>query len=139
MDNVTPTATVTYTYGDAGWKDLLTNYNGTPLTYDTIGNPLTYRSGMTMTWQNGRQLATLTKNGATNSYAYDENGIRTRKTANGSTTVYHVVDGVLLGEYSTRGDIVFLYDESGALYGFTRGGTYYSFVFLPLSIVSSLV
>ena len=80
-------------------------------------------------FENGRQLATLTKNGATNSYAYDENGIRTRKTANGSTTIYHVVDGVLLGEFSTRGDIVFLYDESGALYGFTRGGTYYYYAF----------
>ena len=40
-----------------------------------------------------------------------------------------MVYGVLLGEYSTRGDIVFLYDESGALYGFTRGGTYYYYAF----------
>ena len=40
-----------------------------------------------------------------------------------------MVDGVLLGEFSARGDIVFLYDESGSLYGFTRSGTYYYYAF----------
>ena len=32
------------------WKDLMTSYNGQSITYDEIGNPLTYRDGMTMTW-----------------------------------------------------------------------------------------
>ena len=45
--------TVTYTYGDSTWKDLLTSYNGQTITYDTIGNPLSYR-GMTFAWQQGR-------------------------------------------------------------------------------------
>lgn len=44
-----------YTYGDASWKDLLTAFNGQSITYDAIGNPLSYR-GMTLSW-GGRQTA----------------------------------------------------------------------------------
>ena len=47
--------TVSYTYGDAAWRDLLTAYNGETITYDGIGNPTSYR-GWGMTWQGGRQL-----------------------------------------------------------------------------------
>ena len=36
------TNTVNYTYGDANWKDKLTSFNGKEITYDAIGNPLTY-------------------------------------------------------------------------------------------------
>ena len=35
--------TVSYTYGDAVWRDLLTAYNGEAITYDGIGNPTNYR------------------------------------------------------------------------------------------------
>lgn len=45
------------TASDSNWKDKLTSYDGKAITYDEIGNPLSYRN-MTMTWQNGRQLAT---------------------------------------------------------------------------------
>ena len=34
--------TISYVYSDAEWGDLLTSYNGKAITYDTIGNPLTY-------------------------------------------------------------------------------------------------
>ena len=36
------TVTHTYSYDDADWADLLTAYDGHSLTYDAIGNPLTY-------------------------------------------------------------------------------------------------
>ena len=32
-----------YTYGSSGWGDLLTNYNGTTITYDASGNPLNWK------------------------------------------------------------------------------------------------
>ena len=48
-----------YTYGDSNRKNKLTSYNGTTITYDQMGNPLSYRNGMTMTWQNGSQFAPL--------------------------------------------------------------------------------
>ena len=47
----------TYTYGDADWGDLLTAYNGTPIQYDSIGNPTDYYNGWDFTWEHGRELA----------------------------------------------------------------------------------
>ena len=79
----TTTLLQTYTYGDAQWHDLLTAVNGQAITYDASGNPLSY-GGWSFGWQNGRQLKTASKtsDGKTETleYAYDADGIRTRKT-----------------------------------------------------------
>ena len=32
--------TISYTYGDSNWKDKMTAYNGTGISYDAIGNPI---------------------------------------------------------------------------------------------------
>ena len=74
----------TYTYGNADWGDLLTAYDGSAITYDGVGNPLSYR-GWTFTWEHGRQLATATNGSTTVSYTYDADGLRTSKTVNGVT------------------------------------------------------
>jgi len=71
-----------YTYGDSEWKDLLTNYNGIDINYDTIGNPLNWINGESFTWSGGRQLTGITKGNNTISYAYNDSGIRTSKTVN---------------------------------------------------------
>ena len=47
--------TIPYAYGDANWKDKLTAYNGTTITYDAIGNPLNDGT-WTYAWSAGRQL-----------------------------------------------------------------------------------
>lgn len=39
------TATHSYTYGDASWKDLLTGFDGQAIIYDAIGNPTSYCNG----------------------------------------------------------------------------------------------
>ena len=110
--------TSTYTYGNPLWKDQLTAYNGQTITYDKIGNPLTYRDGITFTWQNGRQLASHTKYGDTTTYTYDAEGNRSRKSSSIINSDYYYVDGVLLAEtVSNSYVLVYLYDESGAPYG----------------------
>ena len=38
-----------------------TRYNGETITYDEIGNPLSYRDGMEMTWLNGRKPGQASK------------------------------------------------------------------------------
>ena len=60
----TPTITE-YGYTDADWADLMTRYNGQAITYDAIGNPLTYNNGTawTFTWQGTHDLATATADG----------------------------------------------------------------------------
>ena len=79
LSGVTATDTTTYTYGDSNWKDKLTAYGDTPITYDAIGNPLTYR-GYTLTWQNGRQLASMKFRTINIGFTYDVDGLRTSKT-----------------------------------------------------------
>ena len=113
-----------YAYGDRAWRDLLTEYNGQTITYDQIGNPLTYR-GKNMTWQNGRRLAGITDENNTIAYAYDADGNRISKTVNGVTTDYVVIDGTLAGEIKGGNKLAFLYDESKTKYGFVYNGATY--------------
>ncbi|MPW26723.1 DNRLRE domain-containing protein [Alkalibaculum sp. M08DMB] len=54
-----PVLEVAYTYGDDAWKDKLTAYGDKEITYDAIGNPLTY-GNMTFSWEAGRLLKGLT-------------------------------------------------------------------------------
>jgi len=88
--NLSTNATVSYGYNDPTWADLLTSYNGQTITYDAIGNPLSYNNGsaMTFTWVNGRRLETVTKNGNTFYYSYDEDGNRTSKSVGDAYTQY---------------------------------------------------
>lgn len=72
-----------YGYEDSEWKELLTSFNGQTITYDEIGNPLTYRDGMDFTWSDGRKLSTITKGTDSIIYQYDVNGYRRYKIVNG--------------------------------------------------------
>ena len=83
-----------YAYEDGRWGDLLTSVDGIDLEYDNSGNPTFYANGTellwNMEWQNGRQLsrATTERDSTTEDvldFAYDANGIRTRKTVTRNT------------------------------------------------------
>ena len=74
-----------FTYGDANWKDKLTAFNGTTITYDAIGNP-TNDSTWNYSWINGRRLRCMHKGELGEqgydeiTFEYNENGLRTKKT-----------------------------------------------------------
>ena len=108
-----------YTYGDAEWGDLLTAYNGEQITYDGIGNPLSYR-GWAMSWQGGRQLSSMTKGNDTISFVYNESGLRTGKTVNGVTHSYVWQGSKLAADITDAYALYFHYDSSGDVIGFTR-------------------
>ena len=110
----TPSEEMTYTYGDSQWKDLLTAYNGKPITYDEIGNPLTY-DGWTYTWQHGRQLVGMEKEGSSISYAYNTDGKRISKTVNGTTYNYHYLGDQLVEMAWGANRMHFTYDAVGPL------------------------
>ena len=112
LDGITATKTVNYGYDDTNWRDKLTSYDGQAITYDEIGNPLSYR-GYTLTWQNGRQLATLSGNGATANYTYDVDGLRTSKTVNGVKHEYYYVGNTLQYEKFGTTELWFFYDADG--------------------------
>ncbi len=110
--------TVSYTYGDAAWRDLLTAYNGEAITYDGIGNPTSYR-GWGMTWQGGRQLASMQKDGTTLSFSYNDAGLRTEKTVNGSTRRYIWNSAQLMADVGAADAFYFHYSSGGELIGYT--------------------
>ena len=119
----------TYKYTDSSWKDKLTSYNGTNITYDKIGNPLTYRDGMTMTWENGRQLSTLKTGENEVSYKYDSNGLRTQKEDdNGTTYYYYDSNKNLIGLTKGYKTLYFYYDSEGSPTSFSYNGEMYYYV-----------
>ncbi|MBO4873108.1 MAG: hypothetical protein J5496_06805 [Lachnospiraceae bacterium] len=121
----TPTVINSYTYEDSNWKDKLTKYNGTTITYDQIGNPLTYYNGYSFTWTQGRRLASASNGTNTISYAYNNDGIRISKTVNGVTTSY-TLDGTKVIKETTGSDTIwYYYDESGAPVVFRLNSTLY--------------
>ncbi len=134
---VTVLSTDTYRYAQTGWKDKLTEYNGQPITYDGMGNPLCYR-GHTLTWERVRLLGSYDSL----TFAYNASGMRTRKgntvyeldgktilseTANGETIRYYYGNAGAVGfryhgkryfyEKNHQGDITAIYDEDGTLKG----------------------
>ena len=110
--------TVSYTYGDAAWRDLLTAYNGEAITYDGIGNPTIYR-GWGMSWQGGRQLASMQKDGTALSFSYNDAGLRTEKTVNGSTRRYIWNSSQLMADVGAADAFYFHYSSGGELIGYT--------------------
>lgn len=109
----------TYSYGTTGWKDQLTSYRGNSITYDKLGNPLTYYNGASYSfgWTKGRLLSSLTTGSTTASYTYNADGIRIGKIVSGISTEYIVDNGQILAE--VRGNTVYqyFYDAWGAPIG----------------------
>ena len=124
-------ALTSYTYGNSSWGDLLTNFNGTAISYDAIGNPTNWRNSSSMSW-NARELASQTlSDGTTLNYTYNSSGIRTRKVYNdsvNSTSYIHnyLLDGTKILKETvtittigggTTYDLHYVYDESGNVVG----------------------
>ena len=80
---------------------------------------MSYR-GWTMSWQGGRQLASMTKGSDTLSFAYNESGLRTSKTVNGVTHSYVWQGSKLAADITDAYALYFHYDSSGDVIGFTR-------------------
>ena len=119
--------TIQYAYGDASWGDLLTAYDGIAITHDPIGNPLTDGT-WTYTWQNGRELASMSNGTTTWSYVYDANGMRTQRT-NGTNTYNYVYNGGSLSQMTVGNNVLnFAYDANGLPMMVTYNGTNYYYL-----------
>ena len=104
--------TTTWLYEDEQWSDLLTSYDGQTITYDEIGNPLTYRDGMSFAWEKGRQLKQVTKEDEITSYQYNSSGLRTQKVSSKyGTTTFMLEGSLILSSTSENETIYFYYNE----------------------------
>ena len=119
--------TVNLTYSDSQWGDQLTSYDGHAITYDEIGNPLTYYNGSsyTFTWE-GRRLVGAVKGSNTVSFTYNDEGIRTSKTVNGVTHTYYLNGSQITAEQWEDKLLVYLYDASGSPIGMMYRTTSYA-------------
>ena len=115
----------TYSYENSSWRDLLTAYNGHTITYDKIGNPLSYYNGRsyTLRWEMGRQLLSSRVNSRTVYYDYNKDGMRIKKNVSGRYTDRYILDGskVIGMERTKSGSSVkdvyhFIYDEMGNIW-----------------------
>jgi RHS repeat-associated protein len=128
------TDTVSYTY-DSTWKDKLTSYDGTSITYNEIGNPLTYGGDISYLWD-GRELIRYQDANSDNviHMSYNADGLRTLKNVIDFGSFPWTMDyysytwsagGTLLG-YSIKtypsgriADVRIIYGENGDAIGFT--------------------
>ena len=126
-DTTTPLETVTYTYGDANWRDKLTAVNGNAIRYDAIGNPLSDGT-WTYTWQNGRQLQKMQKTGVTAEFVYNADGLRVQKTVNGVATKYTLHGKNVVHMTSGADELHFFYDAQNRPAVVVYNGVPYAYV-----------
>ena len=133
--NGTTGKTISYGYGVATNKDLLTSYNGSgTLEYDNYGNPQkwfkhgTGNSALsyTLQWGNVSNLISIYDgvSGSTYNYKYNDQGIRTEKVVNGVTHKYYLQGEQIIAEMYGSNLIKFYYDTTGVC-GFNYNGTDY--------------
>ena len=126
-DTTNPLETVTYTYGDANWRDKLTAVNGSTIRYDAIGNPLNDGT-WTYTWQNGRQLQKMQKSGVTAEFVYNADELRVQKTVNGVATKYTLHGKNIVHITSGTDELHFFYDAQNRPAVVVYNGTAYAYV-----------
>ena len=113
--------TVPYAYGDTNWKDKLPSYDGTNITCDAIGNPLSYR-GWTNTWE-GRQISSTTDGTNMLLFKHNTGRIRTKKTVKGTATEYFLNGSQILVQKTGSTVAWFYYDQDGMRVAMEHSGT----------------
>ena len=112
------------------WKDLLATLNGTTQPSDAIGN-LTSNGTWTYTWEAGRRLAQMSKSGMTVTFAYNENGLRVRKTVtttSAAETEFTWQGAQVMHAKTPQGRLHFYYDGSRPSH-VDFNGTLYTYVY----------
>ena len=89
-----------------------------------MGNPLS--DGVRQyTWEHGREMATITKDGATWTNTYNQDGMRIRRT-NGTVTYGYVYNGSQLSQMTVGSNTLnFSYDANGIPMSVSYNGTTY--------------
>ena len=104
---------IEYGYDSEVWGDLLTSYDGRTFHYDGSGN-LINDGTHTYTWEQGRQLASMSNGISTWTFDYDANGMRTRRGLSELNSYWYVYNGTQLSAMTyTIDKLFFTYDAAG--------------------------
>ena len=116
---------IKYSYENGDWADQLTKYGNQKITYDSVGNPVKYHDGKKFEWIRGRELSKIILSDDSDvTYEYNQNGLRTHKETNITSTDYEWDEKKLIREtvtYKLSGrkyDIWYYYDGNGDIAGF---------------------
>ena len=117
-----------FSYSNDAWRDQLTAVDGVAITYDAIGTPLSDGT-WSYTWQNGRQLQKMQKQGETVEFVYNENGLRVQKTATSTGVTKYTLHGKNV-VHMTQGEdeLHFFYDAQNRPAVVVYNGVPYAYV-----------
>ena len=95
----------------------MTHPDGTTITYDEIGNPLTY-GGDTFSWEGRRLTQAILSDNTSLTMRYDASGLRTSKVINGGFSTsdsiqYIYQNSLIVAEIHSEYALYFTYDEQG--------------------------
>ena len=107
-------------------SDKLTGIDNDSVTTDKVGN-ITAIGSRHFSWTNLRQLESITEGTDEYSYTYDENGIRTSKTVNGSKTDFYTNDGNIIVQTDGTNTWCFQY-EGDEVIGFLYNDDQYFYI-----------
>ena len=94
-----------------------------------MGNPLSYRDGMSFAWENGRSLKSISTGDNTVTMKYDSKGMRTQKDDKDYTTSYYYDSNNNLIGIKVYGTVLYFnYDSDGNATSFSHNGTKYYYV-----------
>ena len=127
LDGLTPIDTIRFSYDNSAFPDECTSYDGQEITYDQLGNPLSYL-GWDMTWEAGRRLSTMKNANTDISFTYNDEGFRISKTVDGVTTSYTTIDGKITSQNDGINKIYFRYDKNDSITGLNLNGEEYFYV-----------
>jgi|GEM_PF-7114634 len=122
----------TFSYGNNNWPDQLTAFDGRTITYDPMGNPLTY-GNYSFTWERGRLLTRIYYNGELlHRFGYDAAGRRVSRISYDGlepvTTRFYYMGQQLVRQCDGIDTLDFTWDADGRPVGFTHNGTPYFYL-----------
>lgn len=117
-----------YEYSNDNWKDQLTKFDSDTITYDSLGNPLTIGTSISLDWINGRELNQYKDSNNVIKYKYNVAGMRTCKTINNVATQYYLEGTKIIYEKTNNNLLYYIYDEIDGLIGFKYDNNIYYYI-----------
>ena len=109
----TPLVAHSYSYSST-YPSRLISFDGQTITYDTVGNPITYR-GKSLSWIKGTLLSQVSEGSNYINLYYDGFKQRIKKEVGSNTTNYKYINNQLVIEERTNGTITYLYSHEGVI------------------------